>query len=73
MSYRVIKTDNYDTEIGTVETVEAAIQLIKDFDKKCKYPLGKIEFEIDMDNDGLDAYGSNGRSITLFRTEKINA
>jgi len=70
MTYKIIKTENYDVEIGTADTIDGAIDVIKAHDAKCKYPLGNIEFEIDDKDDGLDAFGSTGSRIVLFRTEK---
>lgn len=69
MTYTIIKTENYDTEIGEVETIDEAVQAIKDFNQKCKYPLD-LTFEPDLEDDGLDAFGVSGRRLVTFHTVK---
>ena len=73
MTYRIIKSENYDTEIAKVDTIEDAIKAIKDFNSKCKYPL-EIAFDVDEKDDGLDAVGTDGRNrLVLFYTVKEDA
>lgn len=65
--YTVIKNENYETEIGTANTLEEAAQLIESFNAACKYPL---DIQIETEEDGVDAFGARGTRFVTFYTIK---
>jgi len=71
MTYTVIKSENYNVEIGEVKTLDEAVTLINDFNSKSRFPVENMEFEFDDKDDGLDAFGSvSGRLITFHTIKK---